>query len=167
MQPRANGRVLQVQNRNLSCNTKSVSITTVEFRNLNLKVALKALHIGEIGHFTLSCAYLGPLVGYSLATLPFEGSQKDLEGLNCTETRPVSGADHHRCVVLSCLVFLLVAPTWLPSSKSRTWACCLVVSFWHTLHLFLVWRFYVHQSYTQGQEQFSKGNYSLRAQSNS
>ena len=62
--------------RNLSCDTKSVSITIVQFHNLNLKVALKALHIGKIGHFTLSCAYLGPLVGYSPATMPLKGPKK-------------------------------------------------------------------------------------------
>lgn len=51
---------------------------------------MKAIHIGKVGPFTLGCAYLGPLVGYSLATMPWKGQKKNLEGPNSTETRPVS-----------------------------------------------------------------------------
>ena len=60
-----------------------------------------------------------------------EGSKKEPGGPNSTETKPVSTANFRQCRVLSCLLLLLVwasiAPKWLPSSKSKTWACCLVL----------------------------------------
>ena len=111
--------------RNLSRNlTKSNQCHRIE----NSEAALKAIRIGKVG---LAVPIWDPWLAIVLPQCHGRVQKKNLEGSNSTETRPVSTANFRQCLVLSCLLLLLVwalrAPKWLPSSKSKTWACCLVL----------------------------------------